>query len=243
MTLGGRVGGDEPLKKHRKFRYAGGDPEEISTFDRENHHQTNGPGWRRRSFGDRLGPIRRYLESQVGRPWDNVYAELRASYSMDNLAGRHLLEHVEFMVIRNAEWVDGQVKVVFRHSYPLVYHDPTVNDLYVHPKNRLLCKGKRPRNYWLTERPSVRDAAAMTIDHELLTEQQFAWFKYNRFTKPSFWYEKRGGMWFRIRVTRRFIQPHPEWPSWRTPDEHVTTKAQQLGRKELRNLGLKNDNQ
>jgi hypothetical protein len=44
-----------------------------------------------RSFDDKLGPARRWLRSQVGRPWDKVRAELFARFDTRTTSGRHIL--------------------------------------------------------------------------------------------------------------------------------------------------------
>ncbi|HEX2670156.1 MAG TPA: hypothetical protein VHM25_04750 [Polyangiaceae bacterium] len=44
-----------------------------------------------RSFSDKLGPARRFLRSQVGRPWDKVQAELFERFDTRTTAGRHIL--------------------------------------------------------------------------------------------------------------------------------------------------------
>lgn len=55
-------------------------------------------GKRYRDFADKLGPLRRWLESQVGRPWDSVRSEIVARFDAKSLAGRHALGHLEGFV-------------------------------------------------------------------------------------------------------------------------------------------------
>ena len=46
-------------------------------------------------FADKLGPAERWLESQVGRPWNKVRAELFARFDIRTTPGRHILfDHV-----------------------------------------------------------------------------------------------------------------------------------------------------
>ena len=40
---------------------------------------------------DKLRPLENWLDAQVGRPWDEVYAEIRASVDTRTTAGRHIL--------------------------------------------------------------------------------------------------------------------------------------------------------
>lgn len=44
-----------------------------------------------RGFRDKLGPARRFLRSQVGRPWDKVQGELFERFDTRTTAGRHIL--------------------------------------------------------------------------------------------------------------------------------------------------------
>jgi hypothetical protein len=45
--------------------------------------------WRR--FDDKLGPARRWLRSQAGRPWNKVRSELFARFDVRTTAGRHIV--------------------------------------------------------------------------------------------------------------------------------------------------------
>jgi hypothetical protein len=47
-----------------------------------------------RSLNEHLGPMRRFLRSRVGRPWNKVHQELCAHVSMDNAVQKHVLTHV-----------------------------------------------------------------------------------------------------------------------------------------------------
>jgi hypothetical protein len=59
-------------------------------------------GMRRRygRFGDRkmlnenLAPLRRYLDRQVGRPWDAVYSEIARHLRPDNAVQQHVRDHL-----------------------------------------------------------------------------------------------------------------------------------------------------
>ena len=45
----------------------------------------------RKNFRDKLGPARRWLERQVGRPWNAVFSELCATFDTRTVAGRHVV--------------------------------------------------------------------------------------------------------------------------------------------------------
>lgn len=51
-----------------------------------------------KGFSDLLGPLRRFLRGAAGRPWDDVYAELRAGIPARSLIHLHVLQHVGQLV-------------------------------------------------------------------------------------------------------------------------------------------------
>jgi hypothetical protein len=66
-------------------------------------------GMRRRHFergqakelNENLAPLRRYLECQVGRPWNKVYAEIAAHLRADNAVQQHVRDHIrDFVAIK-----------------------------------------------------------------------------------------------------------------------------------------------
>lgn len=62
------------------------------------------PGPRvRKMFRDKLGPAKRWLNAQVGRPWTKVYADLCARFDTRTVAGRHVVhDHMLGWVERSA---------------------------------------------------------------------------------------------------------------------------------------------
>jgi hypothetical protein len=44
-----------------------------------------------RSFADKLGPIRRWLDRACGRPWDEVRSDIFRNFDVRTLAGRHIV--------------------------------------------------------------------------------------------------------------------------------------------------------
>lgn len=52
-------------------------------------------------LNEHLGPLRRWLLSNVGRPWDKIYSELRANISPRNAVQMHIWQHAEQYVARH----------------------------------------------------------------------------------------------------------------------------------------------
>lgn len=105
-----------------------GYPSRVS-FSRYRHHYFY------KEFSDNDNPLRRYLQKQVGRPWDAVYSEICAVADRRSLSGYHLLQHVGFEVELNCWVCDGEV-----YDHPSLPHKP--RGLYVHPDTGLLCSPK-----------------------------------------------------------------------------------------------------
>ena len=97
-------------------------------------------GWDAKDFSDRLGPLKRFLQSRVGKSWDKVYSELSQTLSKRNLTGQHIWEHVRLEVeIHCIIAEDGGVYCKEAHFGG---RREIKKGLYVHPKTRILCEVK-----------------------------------------------------------------------------------------------------
>ena len=45
-------------------------------------------------LNENLAPLRRYLEAQVGRPWDKVYSEIAANLRVSSTVQQHVRDHL-----------------------------------------------------------------------------------------------------------------------------------------------------
>jgi len=63
-------------------------------------------------FNEHLGPLRRYLRKQAGRPWNKVYAEICERLRLDSVVQSHVRDHVEDFVALDVVEIDG----VLRHN-------------------------------------------------------------------------------------------------------------------------------
>lgn len=94
-------------------------------------------------LSDHLGPLRRFLRSKVGQPWNDVYSELCQRLDHNTMAGQHVLDHVWDYVERYVEIIDGVVyrKAYQRYQLPL---DKSYRDrFYIHPENGILCAAEK----------------------------------------------------------------------------------------------------
>jgi hypothetical protein len=58
-------------------------------------------------LNEHLGPLRRYLDSQVGRPWDKVFSEICAHIDRASAVQDHVRDHVANYVVTQVVLIDG----------------------------------------------------------------------------------------------------------------------------------------
>lgn len=116
-------------------------------YDAEDHGPSRAPiarrhqyGWNAKEFSDLLGPLRRYLRKQVGRPWDKVWSEITCSLDSRSLSGQHIFDHIQWEVVRHV-WL-GADGSLYHNRWPGLV---PVSGLYVHPSTGLLCCTRESR--------------------------------------------------------------------------------------------------
>jgi len=111
--------------------------------------------WQAKEFSDLLGPLRRYLRKQVGRPWDKVWSEITRNLDSRSLTGQHIFNHIRWDVEQHA-WTGPDGRLYHsRRSSPA-----PIGGLYVDPTTRLL---RYARESWRGHRggPFVQARAAL----------------------------------------------------------------------------------
>jgi hypothetical protein len=102
-----------------------------------------------KSFSDLLGPLRRYLWSCLGQPWDEVWSTVCSQLS-NNTVDSHLKGHVRQEVATDTVLIDG---VVYERSD--YGGQRKTRGLYVHPATGLLCGDPNARSWWKGDREPV----------------------------------------------------------------------------------------
>lgn len=160
-----RVGGDKKVglkgEKRRQTRLGDDAPAFESMKSR----------WReRKQLNENLSPLKRFLRSRVGKPWNDVFSEICANIKVDSTVQKHVRDHVFDYVETNVVMVDG------------VPHDTRGRKLYfevvyVHPETGILmAMPARKRYRWGGYRT------------------KFEQIKLDRFTKNV----KVDGFWYRV---------------------------------------------
>ena len=116
-----------------------------------------------KQFTDLLGPLIKFLRSNVGRPWDKVYSELCAHLDRRKTTGQHVFQHLEDYVEVNcfvgdegeiyARQRNGGVRRIGEHTQQVAFVDVSGvqrfgvrlidnyrygHDFYVDPRTGLL---------------------------------------------------------------------------------------------------------
>ncbi len=98
-----------------------------------------------KGFTDLLGPLRRFLRSRVGRPWNRVYSEICAEVRGGFPVREHFQSHVFSLVARDVLLIDGVPchRGGYAEGRPLKWSP--WGSFYVCPKTGLLKEPRRPR--------------------------------------------------------------------------------------------------
>lgn len=190
----------QPKGWEAQCRFRNEEDEQLESFREPVRHP-----W----FSENLRPLYRFLDAQVGRPWDKVYSEIRAHVNADTAVQYHILQHLYDRIA---------VKVRMNNDGSL-WHQPEWGQteplekswhlrLYVCPRTGLIRRIKRRRKSPTKEKPPDH-LPATSDDHE---------------------YRDLGGQWYE--VWWGSVNQNGAWV-------RAIVQKRQLGYKELRKLGLR----
>jgi len=119
----------------------------------------------RKQLNENLTPLRRYIERQVGRPWNKVYSEIAAHLRADRAIQQHVRDHLRDFVAVKPRRINGG----WRHPGHSLWYQP----LYVDPVTGLLRRTdqlpeeKRRRRAARQLRPAPIERITLSDDREL----------------------------------------------------------------------------
>jgi hypothetical protein len=117
-------------------------------------------GYEAKEFSDLLNPLKRYLRSCVGRPWNKVHSELSQKLDRRSLSGSHIWDHVMSEI--ETDCYVGEDRLAYSNDRTYGLSEYPIHGLYVHPKTGLIREQRRPlRKREL--RASVYTSASRTI--------------------------------------------------------------------------------
>jgi hypothetical protein len=94
-----RPGKNKDMLRHRKQKIIIDSDGEMNDSIPLIHKTSMKPKYYdRKDFSDLLGPLKKFINSNVGRPWDNVYSEVCESIPANGTLNIHIRNHVSYMV-------------------------------------------------------------------------------------------------------------------------------------------------
>jgi len=105
---------------------------------------------------DLLGPLKRWLQSQVGRPWNDVYSEACAVIKPDSIIRAHVKTHLLEFVLRHTFMHKGEVSFLdlWGGICPVLSEQSRWRLFYIHPETGILeAIPRKPRSYWTEQEP------------------------------------------------------------------------------------------
>lgn len=94
-----------------------------------------------KNLNENLNPLKRYLASQVGRPWRKVYSEISEHLKPTSTVQQHVRDHLDDFVATRTRSVKGVVWADTRWGRPMPI-ERTGHLYYVHPRTGLLLKNE-----------------------------------------------------------------------------------------------------
>ena len=88
-------------------------------------------------FNETLNPLKRYLASSVGRPWNKVYSEISEHLKPTSTVQQHVRDHLQDFVAIKTRMKAGKVMVASRFGGERALEDDH-SLYYVHPRTGLL---------------------------------------------------------------------------------------------------------
>jgi hypothetical protein len=183
-----------------------------------------------RTFNDKLGPLRRFLRSNLGRPWNKVYSEVSAAIDRRSISGNHLHEHVRDAVELNCFIGEGRKIYAPPHWFGAPHE---VEGFYVHPRTGLLCWKPYRRGRYVPPEPLPIIAVG---EIEALFKLNGIWY-HGRFKEGT---PPERALLAQYRRTPMLIPKL--WPAhFRDKRWMVLVQQRQLNRAEMRRWELQND--
>lgn len=213
-----------------------------------------------KELNENLKPLERFLMKNCNRPWDKVFAEISENIRLTNTVQRHVLQHLDWMIEKNA-FVGKDGKAWFHNSLGWgggTAESPikdSLREFYVCPKSKLLRFNKESRSWNSWNRKDRKKTNPN--HHKVSADEQFVkldgiWYavefrrysidKHNKYVQDYVMSKLMKGQYGRHFDELGLHEPASVDRFWGTKG-FAAMKGKQLSGKELKKLGLKNDGQ
>ncbi|HEY4330323.1 MAG TPA: hypothetical protein VGN88_11350 [Phycisphaerae bacterium] len=120
-----RKGGGGKYPRARQRVAASRDFEDEPTHEPHKSRYFQNTKW----LNENLAPLRRFLRSNLGKPWHEVHAEIAAQVPRDSAIQYHVWQHIQWDVAQDVTMVDGVPYRVSQLAWRRGFH----TGFYVHP--------------------------------------------------------------------------------------------------------------
>jgi hypothetical protein len=197
------------------------------------------PHVNRKGLTDLLGPLRRWLQAQVGRPWNDIYSEACAVIKPDSIIRSHIKTHLLEFVERYAFMQNGQIYVLdtFPGGGPTPLFERCRRNIrfFVHPETGLLQVIPRiSRRVWKAREPKPPKTIHWIRRDVAIQQVRGLWFECRYEVVPVERLFRYDHALERIITRKEALRLC--YQSW----HHLCTRKRQLSKHELRRLGLRN---
>jgi len=137
-----------------------------------------------KELNENLAPLRRFIQSRVGRRWDDVYSEISENLKVTSAVQQHVRDHVEDFVAVRTRMVNGEIWITSRWGSPHPLREGW-KEFYVDPRDGILRVNEHRETYTQRQkryREQRKAEEAATI----------------RSTKDGKEYRKLGGIWYEV---------------------------------------------
>jgi hypothetical protein len=137
-------------------------------------------GYGRPWLNENLGPLRRFLHAQIGRPWDKVFSEISRNIDRRNTVQQHIHQHLDDFIAIQVEWRDGQL-IDLKDG--CTWRNRWRQTLYVDPRTGLIRRKPGPsrteqrREQSTQERQSIEARRRELSDDRWLMRLEDQWYE------------------------------------------------------------------
>jgi hypothetical protein len=187
LTENARVGHERSYREQRrKTKYEIRDEDGNPFGGRESMKKRYSTYGDRKEFNENLSPLKRMIEKNVGRKWDDFYSEFCQNFDKRKVVNDHILLHLFQYVKINTKKVDGEIFIYDNYSgwrdleyasYVLWYVDPETDILMTN--DRRVSNAARRRKYAEIEKSKNKEARILIDENTELNKVDGIWYVYN----------------------------------------------------------------
>lgn len=243
--LGGRY-----LRKGRRLR----DPDDVPKHKGMHRAAVERDSWK--DLNENLQPLRRYLHSQVGRPWDKVWSEISANLRPSSAVQQHVRDHVFDFVAKDVTVRDGEFYLSGRFLRPGATLRESWYELWIDPRTGLLRRNRHHKTYRQRSRERHRRRQQLVRSRMVAAGENRQYHRLNdgawwevKLEKVPTYYQVRKTRYrppFRVPVEKEVhdavlsanLSDLPRAVLYDRPGVYATSKRQ-LSKKEMKRLGLR----